>query len=304
MQTKNMKEQFKPTFLGESDEAAQVSEDRYERVPEELKIYPQWVNWRSDEQKKKVPVNPRTQGNAGVTFENTWAPFPVAVAVGDKFGLGIGFVLTERDPYTCIDLDKVISGRQLDPAARQILDLVGGYVELSPSGAGLHIWVKNREVINRRTKGIEIYSSERWMTVTGRANPEALRVIPERTHEISELIDRFFPTEARQFVRPAQEATANDQELWKRLFKGKNGAFVRALYDGDLSVVSNDHSRGVIMLANLLAVFTNGDEVRMEQMLTQTKLVNEKWYEKRGSVTWIEHQIRDAVRYVLEGRHR
>ncbi len=293
-----MTEQSKPTFLGESEKTPESSEDRYSRVPEELKTYPQWVNWRADEQKKKVPINPRTQGNAGVTFENTWAPFPVAVAVGEKFGIGIGFVLTERDPYTCVDLDKVIAGRRLDPAARQILDMLKGYVELSPSGTGLHIWVRCQEIINRRTRGIEIYSSERWMTVTGRANPEALRDLPERTNEVAEVIARFFPTETRQFVRPAQEATASDQELWERLFRGKNGAFVRALYDGDLSVVNNDHSRGVIMLANLLAVFTNGDAVRMEQMLVQTGLVNDKWFEKRANKTWLQYQIENAINFV------
>jgi putative DNA primase/helicase len=222
--------------------------------------------------------------------------------VGEKLGLGIGFVLTPNDPYTCIDLDKVIANRCLEPRAQLLLDLVHGYVELSPSGTGLHIWVKCREVINRRTKGIEIYSSQRWMTITGRANPSAPKVIPDQTDEVAQLIEQYFPAEETTVFHAPQETTVDDHELWERLFRSKHGDFVQALYRGDLSVVSNDHSRGVIMLANLLAVFTDGDEARMKQMFLQTGLVNDKWFEKRGAVTWIEYQIRDAVVYVTNGK--
>lgn len=294
-----MREKPKLTISGEFSTGDQTSRDRYSRVPEELKTIAQWVNWRLCEDNKKIPVNPRTQGNAGVTFENTWAPFALAVAVGHEFGMGIGFVLTEDDPYTCIDLDKVYTERVLEPFARQVVDLMSGYVELSPSGMGLHIWVRCREIINRRTKRIEIYSSQRWMTVTGRANPSVPRVIPDRTDEVLSLVERYFPVESTEFRKP-QEVTADDTELWNRLFRSKNGPFVQALYRGDLSVVGNDHSRGVIMLANLLAVFTNGDEARMKQMLLQTGLVNDKWFEKRGAMTWIEFQIRDAIEYSLK----
>jgi primase-polymerase (primpol)-like protein len=142
--------------------------------------------------------------------------------------------------------------------------MMQGYVELSPSGAGIHIWIRCREVINRRTKGIEIYSSQRWMTITGRADPAAPRVIPERTDELIQLVEQYFPYTPARLVSP-RESPDDDQELWNRLFSGKNGSFVQALYRGDLSVVGGDHSRGVIMLANLLAVFTKGDESRSQQ---------------------------------------
>lgn len=291
-----MTETNKPTLFGEIDEAHDDRANQYSRVPDELKTLDQWVNWRLDDEGKKVPVNPRTLGNAGVTYENTWASFLSAVASGAWSKLGIGIVLTAGDPYTCIDLDKVISGRSLEPIARDVLDLMGGYVELSPSGTGLHIWVKSREVINRRTRGIEIYSSQRWMTVTGRANPDAPRIIPERTEQLTDLVHRFFPEAPRRLAQP-QEAISDDTELWDRLFRSRNGSFVQALYRGDLSVVGDDHSRGVIMLANLLAIFTDGDEARMSRLLLQTGLVNDKWFERRGQMTWLEYQIKDAVGY-------
>lgn len=271
----------------------------YERVPEELKQYEQWVNWRMDED-AKVPVNPRTQGNAGVRWPNTWASYDVAAEMAARLELGIGFVLTEDDPYTCVDLDNCVDERrQVGEETRAILDLLCGWVELSPSGTGLHIWVKSEQPVNRRTKGIEVYSDARWMTVTGVSNPRAPLDIPDRTRELQRLIDRYFPDKPSEFMK-GYDSQADD-EVWQRLFRSRNGSFFRRLYEGDISVCQDDHSRAVIMLANQLAIQTNLDALRMKRMLYQTGLVRPKWEDKRGQMTWIEYQILDAIRY-LAGR--
>jgi hypothetical protein len=112
----------------------------------------------------------------------------------------------------------------------------------------------------------------------------------------------MFPAQAEPFAKQV-EVERDDQALWDRLFACKNGNFMQALYAGDLSVVNGDHSRGVIMLANMLVVFTDGDGARMRCMLMQTGMVNAKWFEGRGNETWIDYQIRDAIRYV-QGRAR
>jgi len=214
----------------------------------------------------------------------------------------LGFVLTEYDPYTVIDLDDCVGeGSAVSSQARVILDLLTGWVELSPSETGLHIWVRNEQPINRRTHGIEVYSNARWITVTGRSNPNASLAIPERTVEVAELIDRYFQEVKREFAQPA--VLAEDEDIWQRLFNSKNGAFFESLFAGDTSVCHDDHSRAVIMLANQLAIVTGLDAVRVKRLLYQTGLVNEKWEEKRGNSTWIEYQIHDAIRYV-SGRRR
>lgn len=273
----------------------------FERVPEELKEYPQWVNWRVD-QKQKVPINPLTLGNAGVAWANTWTPFEQAYAVALRCGLGLGFVLTEDDPYTCVDLDQCVDPKgAISADTRAMLDLLAGWVELSPSGTGLHIWVQNEQPVNRRTKGIEIYSSKRWMTVTGRGNPQLSASIPERTAELAELVAHAFPDPPVEFSPPLH--LPDDEDIWPHLFHARNGAFFECLYRGDTSVCHHDHSRSVIMLANQLALMTNGDAVRMKHLLYQTALVREKWAEKRGAQTWIDYQIADAIAYV-SGKRR
>lgn len=108
----------------------------FERVPQELKDLSQWVNWRQEDD-RKVPVNSWTLGNAGVNWQNTWAPFDQALLVAGQNNLGLGFVLTEDDPYTCVDLDKCVGeDMQVSSRARAILDLLSGWVELSPSSKG------------------------------------------------------------------------------------------------------------------------------------------------------------------------
>lgn len=274
----------------------------FERVPQELKDYNQWVNCRFDGD-QKVPVNPKTLGNAGVTWPNTWSPFEKALDNVQLGEMGLGFVLTEADPYVCVDLDKCLDETAtLSLAARATLDLLRGYVELSPSNRGLHVWVKSEEAIgNRRTKGIEIYSSVRWMTVTGRANPKVITEIPDRTEELQKLIAMYLGREENtKVVIPVEQQ--DDRLLWETLFHSKEGDFFKSLYAGDLSVCYNDHSRGVILLANQLSFITNGDAARMKHLLLQTGLVNDKWFTKRGADTWIDYQIRDAIRYTLTGR--
>lgn len=271
-----------------------------ERVPHELKDRPQWVNWRQDEA-RKVPLNPITLKNAGVTWPNTWAEFTQAHQTAAERGLGLGYVLTEADGYTCVDLDGCVENDgSVDARTRAILDLLTGWVELSPSETGLHIWVRNQEPVNRRTKGIEIYSSSRWMSVTGRSNPRVLREIPERTAEVAELVKTYFPEEKREFIPSRIEL--DDEDIWERLFASKSGSFFQSLFNGDTSVCFNDHSRAVILLANQLALLTDLDAGRVKRLLYQTDLVNEKWESKRGNFTWIDHQIQDAIGYVAGWR--
>lgn len=43
----------------------------FTRIPDELQSLPQWVNWRPDAD-SKVPLNPQTLRNAGVTWPETW----------------------------------------------------------------------------------------------------------------------------------------------------------------------------------------------------------------------------------------
>ena len=54
---------------------------------------------------------------------------------------GVGFVLTETDPFVAIDIDNCVSAGELSPEAQVIVNCVHSYTEISPSGHGLRILV-------------------------------------------------------------------------------------------------------------------------------------------------------------------
>lgn len=283
--------------------------DPFPRIPEDLKEYDQWLLWTYEDD-RKVPKNPHTQGNAAVNQPSTWTTYEDAVYEGQRRNLGLGFVLTEDDPFTCIDFDKCIRGKEINPQVLEMVQFLGGYVELSPSMTGLHVWIRSELLVSRKTEGVEVYSYGRYLTMTGRANPRALNFIPDRTGELEAFMQMYFPPERKQ-AKPEQfrstERPLEDEAIWQILFHSKNEHFFKALYNGDLSVVhGEDHSRAVLMLANTLAALTGGDHAKMKRMLYQTGLVNDKWQEpRRGFGTWLDMQIEDAINYVrLKGKWR
>ena len=73
----------------------------------------------------------------------------------------------------CIDLDHCFDGQPTAEAQALIDSLPSTYIEISPSGTGLHIWGKaaleRGRRFNRNGLSVEIYPAGRYITVTGKA---------------------------------------------------------------------------------------------------------------------------------------
>ena len=148
-------------------------------IPAELRALG-WVLWRPEDRgagkPTKVPycvADPRRKASS--TDPGTWATFIDArealPALGDRFA-GIGVVLTRAARITCIDLDHVIDADgKVDVRAETIVERCASWTEISPSGTGLHIFVQG--AVPQAVKGqqIEVYSSERYIAVTGHRWP-------------------------------------------------------------------------------------------------------------------------------------
>ena len=104
----------------------------HSNIPAELKLLPQWVVAGDD----KVPLITRTLRPASVSDPDTWSTFDDASAAAKSYSLYVGFVFTEHDPYTGIDLDEPVSDEEQQ---RHILiyDSLLTYTELSRSGKGV-----------------------------------------------------------------------------------------------------------------------------------------------------------------------
>lgn len=102
-----------------------------------------------------------------MTDPSTWGTWEAArrrsERVGFVLGAGIG----------CVDLDDCLdaAGRPNAVATELLEFYTGSYVEVSPSGRGLHIWGVAPPVrgFRRSWKGqaLEFYSRDRYITVTG-----------------------------------------------------------------------------------------------------------------------------------------
>lgn len=104
---------------------------------------------------------------ASVTDPTTWSSFEASSATGAPLGFVLG------DGIGCIDLDGCLDEHGIpNDAARTLLAYyAGSYVEVSPSGRGLHIWgtAAPQRGFKRTWRGqqIEFYSQGRYITITG-----------------------------------------------------------------------------------------------------------------------------------------
>lgn len=104
---------------------------------------------------------------ASSTNPNTWATYTQATQ--SIAGIGLGYVL--GDGIGCIDLDHcIINGQPTEPASTFLSQYGDNYIEISPSGDGLHIFGTAPEApgTKRNIDGLSIerYSVGRYITVT------------------------------------------------------------------------------------------------------------------------------------------
>ncbi len=145
-------------------------------IPGELKKRPQWVCWRYALDSKgrftKHPYNPRTGRTASHSDLMSWSRFETvfeAYESGAGGYDGVGFVFCSGDPYTGVDLDgcRNPESGEVEAWAAEIAALLDSYTELSPSGKGLHIVVEGKVPKALKLPYIEMYSIERFFTMTG-----------------------------------------------------------------------------------------------------------------------------------------
>lgn len=138
--------------------------------PDQLAPLPQWLGYRSEwleERSKytKKPVSPHDGGPGSSTNPATWGSFDQATAAVQRLGLdGVGFALSDSDPFTAIDLDGCRDPEtgKIAEWAEKVVDRFRSYTEVSPSRTGLHIIVAGKiPVSGRRSGPIEVYHSGR-----------------------------------------------------------------------------------------------------------------------------------------------
>ncbi len=251
----------------------------------ELADYRQWVAWTYSRDGKKLPMNPHTGKQARVNDRTTWATYQQGIAckAGHSFE-GVGFMLSEDDPYVGVDLDNCIDAGEVAPWAQEIVEALNSYTEISPSATGLKIWIRGSKPGPRckaklASGEVEVYDHNRYFTFTGQVYLE--QPIRDAQDELNALYGRLWPTPKKATATPLKQsscASLEDEKVLDLARTAKNGAKFRRLYDqGD---TAGDHSRADLALCQLLAFWTGGDPEQMDQLYRASALMRDKWDER------------------------
>jgi Protein of unknown function (DUF3987) len=246
----------------------------FDNFPSELKILPQWVLWRLQGRNGKPTKVPYTIWGepASSTKPDNWSTFDAAKDAffsADGWYSGIGFVLTDGDPYAFIDLDdpaKIADeeGRaKLAALQMSIFESFSGYAEVSPSGKGCHIIVKGGLPAGVNRGGVELYSSGRYMTVTGnviRNDP-----IVDQNIKLNDLYDFLAKGSIAQTKEAPSEyvgcdLTAADSEILLIAAKAKNGSKFSDLCCERWADHYLSQSQADFAYINIVAHYTKDDE--------------------------------------------
>lgn len=272
-----------------------------DNLPEALKAHSQWVGWaygeaRSNGKQAKPPVDVRGR-KIDPTNPVNWLDFDEALAAceeEDSSFDGIGFVLSPDDGFVCIDLDDCVDddGRITSKAAA-ILDQFASYTEVSPSGTGLHIWIRGELARAVKTADVELYDRLRYVTVTGQRYSKTTEIKPKQV-ELDRLVTRLGADKGTQELgtpaRPEGHTgivldngplTAADEELIERIRVGKRGLKFEALMQGDLSAFGGDQSAADLGLASILAWHCRRDTAQMSRIFGVSQLAaRAKWQDR------------------------
>ena len=283
-----------------------------EHIPDTLKQRKQWIVYgkrdsafdpkyitdKNNHQKlDKTPYNPMTERKAQSNNPASWTDFQTALEAYES-GLynGIGFVFAEGDELAGIDLDHVLNPDtlQLEPQAQEILHRFhDSYVEISPSGDGLHIWVKGEpERCGKGTldKRIEVYhaKSARYFTVTGNKWNGCGTEPIEAQDALNWLHVNYFDESLKPKPAPKSSKTAvfkakktspqtgTHFDVSELLSIARHDTKFTALWEGDISGYPSQ-SEADSALCFKLAYYLQGNPESMDAAFRHSQLMRDKW---------------------------
>jgi putative DNA primase/helicase len=298
--------------------------DPFINFPSKLRKLPQWVVWRYEQKegrdrKDKVPYKSNdTRVHADTTRPDTWSSFTEAVYAyeHEEDIAGIGFVLKKENGVVGIDLDhcRDLETGELEAWARQALDHLDTYCEVSPSGSGVHAFVYGDIPKALKRDGYEFYCEGRFLTVTG----EVLSLhdsAMEREIPLLQLYEKVLGTKVdKSDLGLSSEVKVNtrkelpvdqlaDPDIFGRIKKSKQAPEFGVLWTGKWKEAGyTSQSEADMRLTQILAWWLGGNEPRMNQWFKRSKLYRPKWDEDRGGQTYGQITINKAIA-ACEGRY-
>lgn len=255
----------------------------FKNIPQELKNRGLFCVWKLTD-KGKVPFDPVGKGFARSNDKRTFHSYAAILNyVGEYYsknasgeqvgGLGLGIF----NGYSAVDIDGCVNDEgELSELAKDIVDHIDSYTELSPSKTGIRIIFKtdsrintDTHYINNRANGLEIYISDntnKYVTLTG----DVLREEPIRKVDLGYVLEKYMKKE-RGYIAPsnpvAGEGTPPGQRVEKALVY--NLAFRKAWLK-TASGSGGTESEDDLSLCNYLARILEGDFYEVDKAFMQS----------------------------------
>lgn len=267
----------------------------YDNIPEEMRWDRQWcLAGPDDKGKYKAPhaAGPRGIFHIKTTNSAHWKDFETVREHAQIHSpCGIGFILTKKDSYTCIDLDiknvhnypdkvdangKPVEWTSEEDIARfhSIIQHFDSYTERSASGQGFHIWIEGSITVADGTgikrDGVEVYSQERFIVCTGDVFLD--RPIQKRQELLDLLIAEIKKGQEddHKFELCEVEATETDQQIFERARTADNADKFISLCEGNFESYPSQ-SEADLALISIFAFYTKSNE-QCRRLFRMTKL--------------------------------
>ena len=253
-------------------------------MPAELKEYCQWVLWKgvwvAEKGKYTKPLFQVNGHHARSNDPSTWTSFDAArKAYGRGDFSGVGFVVTDEDPFAGVDLDHCVNRETgaIESWANRLVGFFDSYAEISPSGEGIRIFVRGKlPPGGRKRDNVEAYDSGRYLTVTGHCFNDGMPVMP-RQSQLEAFHAKFFPQEEEPPPPPPKvEIDLSDDQVMQRALESKQGEKLRRLMQGDFSGFPSQ-SEADFALCSILSFWYQGDAGKVDAVFRQSGLFRPKW---------------------------
>lgn len=280
----------------------------------------QWCNWRFETIEGKITKVPyfSKSKKASSTNQDTWRTYDdVEMSVdngSNRFnGIGLFFPLDEK--LLGIDLDGCLENGIIKHEKKSFIESfvkkADTYVEISPSGNGLHLFLKlteplhlevNKEpksFLKTNRKSFEVYTSGRYFTVTNKPFGEATSVRTITKEEGLSLLSILgYPWKENKESASKELVSLDDSQVLKKMFGSKNGKDVKSLYDGDVSKYKGDDSSADMALCNHLAFWTAKNPQQIERIWLSSPLGKREKTRKRQD--YRQRTIENAIKQTKE----
>lgn len=294
---------------------------RFMDVPWDLRERPQWVCWRLEPRSEqpagkatKVPYRADGLGKASSTDSATWCSFDDAAVAVEEGGFdGIGFVLTDDDPFVGVDLDNCRNAEtgEIELWAWEVVTALDSYTEVSPSDAGLHVFVRAALPSSGRRRGsIELYQSRRYLTITGARLGYFSTAVEGRQEEIDALYDQTFGSadgeQPHEDTSAADDGRAPDRsnaEVLALAFRAPDGDVFARLHAGNqLDYPSTSEADAAYLQRLSIHQYCDYPAIQLDELFRSSGRMRPKWDERRGDRTYGEMTIEAVLGWERERR--